>query len=134
MSVTTIEHKLRRLFPPNFLSRSFLLSLIRLLNTFKTWKSQWGLWLMYDSEIWAGWIDICTGHIPNIFQNLYQTEKKNTNRTHCHWLRNFEVATLLSDCYQIEIYQIWLVNFSIRKAFTWHYLQRNQCYLKDTNI
>ena len=49
-------------------------------------------------------------------------------------LRNFEVATLLSDCYQIEIYQIWLLNFSIRKAFTWHYLQRNQCYLKDTNI
>ena len=33
-------------------------------------------------------------------------------------IRNFEVATLLLNCYQIEIYQIWLVNFSIRKGLS----------------
>ena len=76
MSVTTIEHKLRRLFPPNFLSRSFLLSFIRLLNTFITWKSQWGLWLMCDSEIWAEWIDICTQDIYLMYLKICNCTKQ----------------------------------------------------------
>ena len=49
-------------------------------------------------------------------------------------LRNFEVATLLSDCYQIEIYQIWLVNFSIRKAYLWLSLRDFQFHLKEDNM
>ena len=45
--------------------------------------------------------------------------------------RNFEFTSLSSDCYQIEIYQIWLMNFSIKEGLS---LALFQFHLKEDNM